>query len=519
MYRTPFLFFTGIICLIKLPFIHFVPLWDGGVYMYCLKNAASIPFKLSNFSCAGHTSNAYMFILSLTQFMGWGSVEWVHITNTVLFIISAWVFYRIIEIIFPGSTSAERLMLTILLVVNPSLLANSLNLNLDFGLFVFFQIFLFSLLRRRYIESIFFGLLMIFSKETGIVIYIVFVFWFVLKRIFINCQDKKRMNIIFIIPFLILLGYIATTKTFWVTSVSTSGSIIKSILNSTNSWSNKTYISNIFLVFGLNFMWMVSGVIIIAFIKKKIKVIQKKDWLWDKSIFRGHGIQIVTFLSFITITILLIGYKTYANSRYFLVTLPGMMLLFYVALKYLIQSVKVRIIIMGVFCILFYIQCYFSIDPMGFAVYGGFDFGTHKMYKMTGFTRECCGYGRDQLIYNLEYTKIHDLSNYILADLKPQDTTVFSSVSGANYYVIGAYESNTFKRNNNLQQVKYISYRSGEEIVQDVEKPKSVYFIVFPNFPSDEVLNQLYVYYKKLGSVIYEIDGYTIEVIQMGLIK
>jgi len=496
-----------------------MPLWDGGLYMYCLKNAVSLPFKLSNFSCAGHTSIAYMFVLGLGQLVGQGSVEWLNITNTILYSISAWVFYRIIVQLFPHSTSAERLMLSILLIINPSLLANSLNLNLDFGIFVFFQIFLLFMLRGRYIESIFFGLLMIFSKETGVIIYGVIVFWFVLKRILFHHKGNKLINIFLIIPCIVLLFYVAQTKTFWITSVSESGSLIKSILNSTNSWNNKAYISNLFLVFGLNFMWLVSGVIIIALIKKSVIFIKTGGRFQGKFIYKGRGLLIVTFLSFITLVCILTGYKTYANSRYFLVLIPGLMLVFFAALRYLVRSNKVRVIVMAFFCLLFYIQCFRTIDPMGFFVYGGFDFGKHRMYKMTGLTEECCGYGRDQLIYNLEYTKIHDLSNYILSDLKPRNADIFSSTSGSDYYVIGALDAVSHKRSFESKKVNYLNYRTGEDIINDVVKPKSLYFIVFPNFPGKEVLRQLYGFYRKQGSAVYEIDGYQIEVIKMDLLN
>lgn len=45
---------------------------------------------------------------------------------------------------------------------------------------------------------------------------------------------------------------------------------------------------------------------------------------------------------------------------------------------------------------------------------GTFDFGTHKMLKMTSLTGECCGYGRDQLVYNLEFVHLQRTFRKIL---------------------------------------------------------------------------------------------------------
>ncbi len=55
--------------------------------------------------------------------------------------------------------------------------------------------------------------------------------------------------------------------------------------------------------------------------------------------------------------------------------------------------------------------------------YGTFAFGDHEMLRMTSITHECCGSGRDQLVYSPEFTNLERLMSDALESIVPGDST------------------------------------------------------------------------------------------------
>jgi len=205
---------------------------------------------------------------------------------------------------------------------------------------------------------------------------------------------------------------------------------------------------------------------------------------------------------FNTLVMLQVGYRTYANSRYFIFFLiPGLIIVFYLALRVLLKNNKLCIAAIYVLILLSVVQSFRSIDPAGFWVYGKFAFGKHQLYKMTGLTHECCGFGRDQLVYNLEYTKLRYLIDKIFSTIKPQNDEIVVYTGGANWYLFDTV----------------FNQRAGEDLLPDQNKPAVIYFLVFPNFSNGQLLLDLSRFYQKEESIVYDIDGYRIEVIKMRL--
>jgi hypothetical protein len=58
-------------------------------------------------------------------------------------------------------------------------------------------------------------------------------------------------------------------------------------------------------------------------------------------------------------------------------------------------------------------------------LYGTWEFGDHRLLRMTRVTGECCAAGRDQLVYNLQYTALADLTSDATAALVRDSSTVF----------------------------------------------------------------------------------------------
>ena len=69
-----------------------------------------------------------------------------------------------------------------------------------------------------------------------------------------------------------------------------------------------------------------------------------------------------------------------------------------------------------------------TVDPVSRSLYGTFAVGEHRMLRMTSITGECCGYGRDQLVYNLEFASLQRAVRMALTSVAPAVSSTADSV-------------------------------------------------------------------------------------------
>jgi hypothetical protein len=87
-----------------------------------------------------------------------------------------------------------------------------------------------------------------------------------------------------------------------------------------------------------------------------------------------------------------------------------------------------------------------TIDPVSRAVWGTFDVGDRSLLSITSLRNECCGHGRDQLGYNLEFTQFASLQDALYERLKPSDSTVLVLPEYADWFTVGTLDSVTHRR-------------------------------------------------------------------------
>src|SRR3712207_8880998 len=63
------------------------------------------------------------------------------------------------------------------------------------------------------------------------------------------------------------------------------------------------------------------------------------------------------------------------------------------------------------------------------------------MLRVTSITRECCGYGRDQLAYNLEFTALSEAQDALYARIAPGNQTVLLTHDYANLHTVGPLDA------------------------------------------------------------------------------
>lgn len=68
------------------------------------------------------------------------------------------------------------------------------------------------------------------------------------------------------------------------------------------------------------------------------------------------------------------------------------------------------------------------------------------MLRVTALTGECCGYGRDQLAYNLQFTRLADVQDALYARIRPTATTVLVTHDNANWFTVGPIDAQTSRR-------------------------------------------------------------------------
>lgn len=461
--------------LLKLLLRGYVPFWDGwansGEVIY---KAASQPFDFFNFELVGHSSFIYLFLLSIWQYFDLGNIAGIHLTVALLTVFSIVAFNRLLkQILDKKEFSWEIYALTILYAFFPIIFASSLHINIDYGVMIFFIIFLNFLLSGKYFLSILAGTGMMFSKETGVGLYfltlgIYFIFRLSEKR---YSPKKIIVNVIsrsyFLIPPLLFLLrvlavvffnkeglWFSTFKTILKTNFATPGfepQVLSRIPYS--------YFLGIFII---NFNWILSLIILLG-IKNLLK---NRKTLFLMIVFWGS-------------TFFLTAFKTFSNLRYFLPLYPIMIILAGYSLSTFVKNKYWRKILFLGLTVLFFMANFYTLDPVSRRIYSTFDFGKHKLLRMTSITGECCVFGRDQLIYNLETIPIHYLLNTVIADIKPDELTAFAYHPAVGPEIMFNFNKNNFKRTINRKDALILNVVNWK-FDSLYPKPDKIYFIEFP---------------------------------------
>ena len=154
------------------PEFGYVPIWDGRVYADCAVDAATGGISFASLRCAGHPSQGYAIWLALSQIVRPGDVSLLHLTNTLLGLVALASIRVVLARVFPAPALARELDLVLLAcAIHPVLLSTLVQVNIDFGVYVFFFAALAALLSGRLRWAALAGVLLCFSKETGVVAY------------------------------------------------------------------------------------------------------------------------------------------------------------------------------------------------------------------------------------------------------------------------------------------------------------------------------------------------------------
>jgi len=515
---SPVLIIIVIYTVIKISFIHCMLRWDGAFYFSQLLNSVQY-FDLiwdgfiKNFNWFGHPSMGYAFLMSIGQFIDWGNHSILNLQNLMLSLLSIASFYKILTYFYKDNI-IENTIFTALFAFNPLFFAVSLTFSIDFPLLDFWTASIYALLYKRMILFVFFATILVFSKEPGMLLYLLFVIAYLCTS---NNEPEGRTHgyatkqiFCLSLPLLFFAVYLFSTGgLLWgAGSVKWNGAEFNAF--GFNYWVMKERLGQMFI---LNFSW-IQTLLIFLFIVKQFFWQAKVSWPAISSSTERQSMLksfIIVYLGFVIFNLL---YITHTNPRYVLPSLFFMLIFCYHALINTFQHKKSRIAILSILVILSFMQTFKTIDPLSKAFFGTTTIGQQQLLDI--------GPG-DGLTYNAEYLVIDKLLDKLNMSINiTEDTKIilsevdwFTHFNGAGQYTSVYIDRDTLKRTfkteNAFQPETFCVWDINEK-----NKPESAYYVyMFWVGDKDTELNYLKKYYEIKQTKIVEHHGYYFEIYSM----
>lgn len=497
--------------------IDFVPIWDGRAYADALTTAVRAPFNPLNFNTFAHPSMLFMLWAGIGQYMDLGNVVLLNLSQLILAVTAVISFAVITRHVFPGAGNrAERFLLTCAFAVYPIVLASEQNFNPDTGVLVFLLAYLALLFERRYLAALLAGMFLVSSKESGVLLYPIAtaIFLFVdLKgrKITEMLKEALRRTYAFAPAFfyltVILAGRLSGRTVVW-KKPGGNGNILRLLIPSIDD-TRTAYSTGIWVI---NFNWVMSAVIVAALLKLLVQTLRRRARPPEEM---DHRASAIIALLFGIAVYALTRFPTYTNLRYLLPIYPLFLIVFGMALRYLAKMGRLRVATLAMVFGLFFVSAFRTVDPVSKALYGTFRFGRHPILAMTSLTRECCGYGRDQLAYNLEFVHFGTIQNRIFQAVRPTNATAFVLDGLADWYTHGQLDPRTYRRTLRYDDPILPRYRKTEMILVSRNPPAELFFIVYPNVDNTIDFQALARDYRGVEVRTFSEGGYALPVVRM----
>lgn len=144
---------------------------------------------------------------------------------------------------------------------------------------------------------------------------------------------------------------------------------------------------------------------------------------------------------------LLTRYQTYSNARYYLPLHPLVIALGMLGLSALVRDGRRRALLALPLVPLLALSALRTVDPVSRNFWGTASLGERSVLRVTWWTDECCGAGRDQLGYNLQFTAFDEAQSRLYALLPPPDSARPWLVDpGADWFAVGPLDAATRAR-------------------------------------------------------------------------
>jgi hypothetical protein len=500
------------------PQFGYVPIWDGRVYADCAVDAAAKGLSLESLRCAGHPSQGYALFLAISQMIRLGDVSLLHLTNLLLGLLALGSVRVALSRVFPAPALARELdLVTLAIAVHPVLLSTLLQVNIDFGVYVFFFATLAALLGGRFGWTALAGLFLCFSKETGVLAYALMVGLYAVFRMAEGTAtpvDRVRRLIPMSVTAAPLVVFVV--HVLWWNATHRQAAVWK------HGWqqgpldgfkffdlSEPIFRSYAAGIFALGFMWVVTAIIGTDLVIAGWRMLRR---LPDREV-PGADRRPLAFVSVLTVllTYALTSFRTWSNLRYFALLYPLLVLVAVAALVRLGAGARLRVVALVTVTALFAWAAFRSVDPVSRAIYGTFDIGERVMYRMASITGEFGGPGRDQLVYNLEFTGYHDVQNALFQQLRPTDSTTIVTSRTVRWQLWSPLDATTLRRTLRRRDIVMPRYGDEVDLAAGANRLRDAWFLEFSNHADgDRALESLAGLYRDVTIVRVHAGGHVL---------
>ncbi len=503
----------------------FVPMWDGRVYANCIVYTAL--GKIGALRCANHPGIAYIGIHALFQSIAPYSRPIMLAVDCALATLGLFAFHRILLRCFPDEDrSLERGMVLLALAVNPVVLAAIVQPNLDLGVLVFFLCCIWAVVEERVAMLAAAGTLLVFSKETGAMLYGLLVGLYVAMMILrapLSRMEKVarvRTWLPALLPLLLFVFYLMAVTMIEMPALWASPDVETPRPSLVDQFLTIRLLDPILLVyltliFVANFLWVPSTVIAIdaaigaarLAVAAPRRVVAGSDARW---------LPFLTILAALTV-VAVTRYLTYVNARYMLPVYPLLLVAFYAATLRSVRPARARVLVLAIVPALLAWSIVRTDDPISRRILGTFDGGSRDFLHMTSKTNECCGFGRDQLAYNLQFVGLARAQSDAFADIRPTASTVIVMHPVTNWFTTLQLDSRTYAATLHNANTVHPYYRLPEWVLNRPPSPALIYYLAYPFARNDSSLAALRQRYEDVRTTRYERGGARVTVYCMRL--
>jgi hypothetical protein len=510
------LFWLLLIVFIGIPLLYFsyIPIWDGWQFSRCYMRSA----LEGSADCERHSAFLHTLIFSLPQRIDLGNFKLIYVMN-LLFGIAGLISLRsLLAHLFSARLSPANLtLLTFCFGLNPVFLVHVIQPSLDFTLPILLVMVLLCLFTDRFILAAAAGTLLVFTKESGFMLYGVSVFLYLLLMIFSdrslirNPVGLVRKTIVLIIPVFLFGMYMSHVPSTQIGSTWAQG-VMKMFRFYLVS---KVMLAQLIALFVVNFSWIISAIIVInvpVIAVQYLRYSTRKAAV--KPVFNKRYEGIYFCVLFAAIVYFLTRIPFVNNPRYMLPALPVMIILFGGSLINALRKQTLITIALTVILILLTASSLRTIDPVSKKAMGTFKFGSHEILQMASYDWPGHGYGRDHLVYNFEFTQFHYLTEKLIN--KVGWAREFITAPGFTWLPdFGAFDVKTGHRAIVGKGIRALDFNFSDIITSYVISPDEFYYISYPNYDRDNVnaieRAKLSSMYDLKEIVTVENDGYSID--------
>jgi hypothetical protein len=496
-----------------------VPIWDGNVYVQCVVDAARTGLDVHSLRCGGHQSQLYMGLLALTQVAFPGRISALVAMNLALAVGALGAFAAVLRRLIPGEESwVERALVVLVVAVHPLIAATLLQVNTDFGVYVFFAMVLATIAWRRYWLCAAAGVMLCFSKETGALVYAVALGLHVL---FVAAENggpvRARITgalraaapaFVPLVLFAAFIGWWAATQSSY--AIWNQG-IQERPLTGIRwlDFDDVIFRSYAAIIFVLGFAWVPTAAIVGDLALGAARAARR---LGDRPL-PGMDARFAAYLASLTAALayLLTVYRTWSFPRYFVVLAPLLIITAYVSAVRLGAAPRVRRGALAALAAVLLSASHASWDPVSRAVFGTLSLGETPVYDVSGIAHDFRVADADQLCYNLQFTGFHWALNAMYAALMPTAATTIVFPRFNRWGLWAPLDGRTFERVTPRPGTVTPDYADETMIASRREqKPRELWLVEQPNDGDTLAVQALHRYYADSGSNRYTAGGLTL---------